>query len=142
MRTKNSHAVIVGSGRLGAYLAGSLSESGYSVIIIDRNADAFAELPTGFSGFTIEGNAVEFATLKRAKVDAAVLFAAVTGCDSVNLMTAQVARALFGVAAVASRVRDRELAEFCRELDIVPVPSVAIEAERFFAILRDQGGPA
>lgn len=139
MRNKNSYAIIVGCGRLGTFLAGSLSERGYSVVVIDRDADSFGELPVSFSGFTIEGNAGEFATLQRAKVATAQIFAAVTGSDSVNLMTAQIARALYQVPHVASRIYDRELEEFCRHLDVIPVPSVTIEAESFLDILGHSG---
>lgn len=136
MESKNSSAVIIGCGRLGGYLAGALSESGYSVVVIDRDADRFGELPASFSGFTVEGNADEFATLQRAKVGSAQIFAAVTDSDSVNLMTAQIARRLYRVPSVASRVYDRELEDFCRKQEIVPILSVTVEAESFFAILQ------
>lgn len=140
MKNESSYAIIVGCGRLGSFLAGSLSEHGYSVVVIDRDADRFAELPVSFSGFTIEGNAGEFATLERAKVATSQIFAAVTGSDSVNLMTSQIARALYQVPRVASRIYDRELEEFCRHLDIIPVPAVTIEAASFLEILSGDGG--
>lgn len=139
MRNESRYAVIVGCGRLGAFLASSLSEQGFSVVVIDRDGDCFAELSAGFSGFTIEGDAGEFLTLQRAKVDRARIFVAATGSDSVNLMSAQIARVRYAVPYVASRIYDRDLEDFCRSLDVFPMRAVAIEAESFLHTIEQRG---
>lgn len=129
MQSRGKYAVIVGCGKLGAYLAGALSECGCSVVVIDCDIGRFAELSTGFSGFTLEGDAIEFATMEQAKIGQAGLFFAMTGSDSVNLMTSQIARKYYNVAKVATRIYDPELEGFCRHMGLIPILPVTVTAE-------------
>jgi len=128
MKLRGKYAVIVGCGKLGAYLAGALSESGCSVIVIDRDSERFAELSTGFSGFAIEGDAIELATMEQAKTGQADLFLATTGSESVNLMTSQIARKYYNVAKVATRIYYPELEGFCLRLGLIPILPVTTTA--------------
>jgi len=61
LKAKRSYVVIVGCGRLGSFLANSLSREGYSVVVIDKSEEAFEALTAEYSGFRIEGNATEAA---------------------------------------------------------------------------------
>ncbi|HUX20370.1 MAG TPA: NAD-binding protein, partial [Spirochaetia bacterium] len=135
VQKRNGYSVIVGCGELGARLAGAFSESGQSVVIIDRDSERFSLLPPGFSGFTLEGDAVELLTLQRAKTGQASIFVATTESDSVNLFTCQTARTYYEVPTVACRIYDPELEEICRTKGIIPIPSIAVEAESFMALL-------
>ena len=49
------HIIIIGCGRVGARLASLLSSSGHSVVVIDKNPEAFERLEPSFKGKTIEG---------------------------------------------------------------------------------------
>jgi len=62
---------IAGCGRYGSLLANRLSSLGHSVVIIDRQENAFKALSTEFSGFTITGNAAELSVLREAKIEMA-----------------------------------------------------------------------
>jgi trk system potassium uptake protein TrkA len=97
---------IVGCGRLGSHLADRLSRKGHSVVVIDPEEAAFGLLSAEYSGFRVEGDATEFAVLKRAKADQADVLVASTNSDNVNLMVAQVASRLLGVPHVVARVVD------------------------------------
>ena len=44
------HVVVVGCGRVGSELAGTLEKSGHTVAVIDKNANAFRRLPAGHAG--------------------------------------------------------------------------------------------
>ena len=46
------HVVVVGCGRVGSGLAGSLEEQGHTVAVIDRRPTAFRRLPEDFAGRT------------------------------------------------------------------------------------------
>src|SRR5262245_51076855 len=49
------HVVVVGCGRVGSALALNLVESGHTVAVIDKRAEAFARLGPSFSGKTLTG---------------------------------------------------------------------------------------
>jgi trk system potassium uptake protein TrkA len=139
VRRENPYVVIVGCGKLGAFLAEAFSEDGCSVVVIDREGSRFAELSSAFSGFTIEGSAVELPTLEQAKTDQADVFVAATGSESVNLMTSQIARVRYKVPKIASRIYSQQLEEFCRGKGIIPIPAVSVEAASFLKILGRRG---
>jgi trk system potassium uptake protein TrkA len=109
-KNKRLYIIIVGCGRLGAYLANRFSRAGHSVVVIDGDAESFEKLSLHFSGFKIEGDATELQVLKQAKIDQADLLLATTDDDNINLMVAQVARKIFAVPRVMARVYtpDRE----------------------------------
>ncbi|MFO1533520.1 MAG: histidine--tRNA ligase, partial [Thermoplasmatota archaeon] len=46
------HVVVVGCGRVGSELAGTLEKDGHSVAVVDKNKSAFRRLPQGFGGTT------------------------------------------------------------------------------------------
>lgn len=104
----SNYIIIIGCGRLGAHLADRMSKAGDSVVIIDRDKNSFIRLSQDFSGFTIEGEAMELSMLKQAKVEAADALVAVTGNDNINLSVVQIADKLFGVSHTIARVKDEE----------------------------------
>ncbi|MDZ4120913.1 MAG: TrkA family potassium uptake protein, partial [Candidatus Cloacimonadaceae bacterium] len=101
---KTKYFVIIGCGRLGSTLANRLSAIGHSIVMIDRNNEAFEMLDTGFSGFKVFGDANEFFILKQAKAEKADVVLAVTSDDNLNIMLAQLCQTIFGVQRVIARI--------------------------------------
>lgn len=132
--------IIVGCGRLGATLANQLSGLGSSVVVIDHDEAAFQYLSTQFSGFQIVGNAAELAVLHQAKIEGADCLLAVTRCDNVNLMVAQVARTVFQVPKVVARVYDPNREQVYRQFGIDTISPTRLTADVFLDVLR--GEPA
>jgi trk system potassium uptake protein TrkA len=128
---KRQYVVIVGCGRFGSYLANRYSRDGSSVVVIDPNPDSFAALSADISGFTIEGNAFEYAVLRQAKTGKADLLVAASEKDSTNLFCAHVAKTHFRVPEVVARVYDPELARMYEGTGITTVSPLLIAAERF-----------
>lgn len=110
--------IIVGCGRLGSLVANRLSLVSHHVTVIDQRASAFSALSPEFSGFRLEGDATEFATLREADVRQADVVVVATESDNINLMVGQVARKLFGVQRVIARVDDPGREQIFYELDI------------------------
>lgn len=129
---KPQYVIIVGCGRFGSYLANRFSRAGSSVVVVDPDPGSFAALSADFSGFTIEGNAFEFAVLQQAKTGKADLLMAVTQKDSTNLFCAQVAKTHFQVPEVVARVYDPTLAEIFQGSGITTISPVLLAAESFF----------
>jgi len=67
------HVVVVGCGRVGSELAGTLEKSGHTVAVIDKNANAFRRLPAGYAGQRVVGFGFDRDNLEEAGIDRAVL---------------------------------------------------------------------
>jgi trk system potassium uptake protein TrkA len=98
-----------------------LSESGHSVVVIDKHRDAFRRL-TRYQGRTILGSGFDRETLIQADAGNADAFAAVTNGDNSNILCARVARDHFQIKHVVARIYDPNRAEIYMKLGI---PTVA-----------------
>jgi trk system potassium uptake protein len=119
------HVVVVGCGRVGSELAGTLERLGHTVAIVDKKKDAFRRLPKGFGGYRIVGFGFDRDTLEEAGVRDAGAFAAVTSGDNSNIMAARVARETFEVDRVVARIYDPRRAVIYQRLGIPTVATVS-----------------
>src|ERR1700709_622390 len=62
-------ALVVGCGRVGSAVAVRLAAGGWDVAVIDERAETFQRLGDSFPGITIEGHALDNATLLEAGID-------------------------------------------------------------------------
>jgi trk system potassium uptake protein TrkA len=95
--------VIVGCGRVGSRLATAMDGDGHDVTVLDINPDAFGRLPPEFKGTKKVGNGIDQDVLSRIGVGEADGFVASTQGDNRNVMSAQMAKHLFGVPRVVCR---------------------------------------
>jgi trk system potassium uptake protein TrkA len=136
--TNDRYIVVVGCGRLGSYLANSLSRAGNSVVMIDREEANFNDLSPDFSGFKVNGDATQVAVLKEAKLNKADVIIATTHEDNVNLMVAQVAQKIFNVPHVLARVFDPRREEVYAQLKVETISPTTLAAEMFLrAVAKD-----
>ncbi|MDH7600538.1 MAG: NAD-binding protein [Armatimonadota bacterium] len=126
--------VILGCGRVGSTIASVMSREGHDVTIIDQNADAFRRLSSDFSGKTIVGNGIDEDTLRRAELDRADAFVAVTNGDNRNIMSVQLAKVRFKVPKVVARIYDPIRAAAYAELGIETVCTTCVGA----GLIRDK----
>ena len=112
------HVIIVGCGRVGAFTAAALARDGHSVVIIDRDPLAFRLLPPNFAGATLQGYAFDKDTLEQAGIGEADALVAVTPGDNTNIITARVAKEVYRVPDVVSRIYDPQRAEIYRRYGI------------------------
>ena len=98
--------VIMGCGRVGAQLAALLDSEGHKVAILDTDDYSFRRLPSAFSGTALLGNGTDEDILKRAGIEEADAFVAVTQGDNRNVMAAQIAKHMFNVPKVICRIYD------------------------------------
>jgi trk system potassium uptake protein len=98
--------VILGCGRVGAALATMMSAEGHHVTIIDLSPDAFRRLDADFPGTQLIGDGTDEEILRRAGLEEADAFAAVTNGDNRNIMAAQIAKHILKVPKVICRIYD------------------------------------
>lgn len=128
--------VILGCGRVGALIAGSLSAN-HDVTVIDWNSGSFSRLSTEFAGQTFVGNGIDSDVLRAAGVAEASLFLALTDGDNRNLMASQVARTL-GAEHVVARVYDPIRAEVFNGRGITTVSPTVRGAARLFELVTGE----
>jgi trk system potassium uptake protein TrkA len=98
--------VIMGCGRVGATLAERLDREGHDVTVIDTNSNAFSRIDPQFAGTILVGTGIDEDVLRRAGIEEATGFAAVTDDDNANIMASQIAKLVFDVPNVSARVYD------------------------------------
>ncbi|MEE9399762.1 MAG: TrkA family potassium uptake protein [Dehalococcoidales bacterium] len=98
--------VIMGCGRVGAQLASLLDADGHEVTVLDNNAYSFRRLPPTFGGTALLGNGIDEEAQKRAGIEEADVFVALTQGDNRNVMAAQIAKHIFNVPRVLCRIYD------------------------------------
>jgi trk system potassium uptake protein TrkA len=121
--------VIMGCGRVGSRLAGLLDIEGHSVTILDIDAYSFRRLPTEFSGTALVGNGTDEESLKKAGIEDADAFLALTQGDNRNLMASQIAKNIFKVPRVLCRTYDPLRRELFSSLGIETFSPTTIFAQ-------------
>ena len=100
------YVIIAGCRKVGSNLALELSQENHDVVVIDSDPSHFEALGSGFNGVTVTGLPIDEDVLRSAGVEQADALAAVTDDDNMNIMVSQVARELFHVPHVITRVYD------------------------------------
>jgi trk system potassium uptake protein len=119
------HVVVVGCGRVGSELAGTLEKSGHTVAVIDKNPNAFRRLPPGYAGQRVVGFGFDRDNLVEAGIERAGAVAAVTNGDNSNILVARIARESFGIERVVARIYDPRRAAIYQRLGIPTVATVS-----------------
>jgi trk system potassium uptake protein len=119
------HIVVIGCGRVGSELAGSLEAGGHTVAIVDKNARAFRRLPTDFRGTKVVGFGFDRDHLAEAGIEGAGAFASVTNGDNSNILCARIARETYRIERVVARIYDPRRALIYQRLGIPTVATVA-----------------
>ena len=110
--------VIMGCGRVGARLARLLDKDGHTVTVLDTDAYSFRRLPPTFVGTALLGSGTNEEALKRAGIEEADVFIALTQGDNRNLLATQTAKHIFKVPRVVCRIYDPLRAELYNTLGI------------------------
>ena len=100
------NVVIMGCGRVGARLAGMLDAEGNSVTVLDTDSYSFRRLAPDFGGSALIGNGTDEEALKRAGIEDADIFVALTQGDNRNVLAAQIAKHIFNVPRAVCRIYD------------------------------------
>ena len=133
------NVVILGCGRVGSTLANALEDLGHQVSVIDQDPNSFRRLGPTFEGRTVTGVGFDPDVLRRAGIEQADAFAAVSSGDNSNIIATRVAREEFGVDNVAARIYDQGRAEVFERLGIPTVATVGWTADQLIRRLVPAG---
>jgi trk system potassium uptake protein TrkA len=132
------YVVIMGCGRVGARLAQQLVRAGHEVIVMDMLPAAFERLGREFTGSTMVGNGIDHDDLVKAGIERADAFAAVTQGDNRNIMAAQIAKHVFKVPRVVTRIYDPIRQDTFKALGLDAISPTVIGAQVFYSMLTGE----
>ncbi len=98
-------ALIIGGGKVGAYLARALSSEGHTVTIIEADPDRAQGLGDRSRSLVLAGDGTQVDVLNRADAARSDWVLGVTGKDEANLVACQLAKTL-GAKRVIARLND------------------------------------
>jgi trk system potassium uptake protein TrkA len=131
--------LIMGCGRTGSQLASMLDAEGHQITILDTNDSSFRRLPPGFKGTALVGDGTSEDTLRKAGLENADAFVAVTQGDNRNIMAAQIAKHIFKVPKVLLRIYDPLRRELYNTLGLEAFSPTTIFAQLLKDNLVDRG---
>ena len=132
------YVIIMGCGRVGARLANMLVDAGHEVLVLDLNPAAFDRLGSEFSGQTLVGNGIDLAVLVKAGIERADAFAAVTQGDNRNIMASQIAKHMYSVKHVVTRIYDPIRQDTFQTLGLDAISPTVIGAQVFYSMLTGE----
>ena len=132
------YVIIMGCGRVGARLANLLVSAGHEVLVMDTSPGAFERLGRDFPGSTMVGNGIDSDDLIKAGIARADALAAAPQGDNRNIMAAQLAKHVFKVTRVVTRIYDPIRQDTFKALGLDAVSPTVIGAEVFFGMLTGE----
>ena len=130
--------IIMGCGRVGSSLASKLDDENHSVTILDLDSHSFRRLPGNFKGTAMVGSGTDQGTLDRAGASNANMFIALTQGDNRNLTAVQIAKHIYGVPRVISRVYDDNRAKIFEKLGVETFSSTGIISNMMHDIIANK----
>lgn len=127
--------IVMGCGRVGEQVCRFLDAEGHNVTVIDSNPEALAHLGPDFRGRKICGVGFDKDVLIKAGIEQADGFVASSPSDNANIVAARIARNVFHVPRVVTRLYDPRRAEIYRRLGLVTISMTTWGAERIAEVL-------
>jgi trk system potassium uptake protein TrkA len=100
------YIVIAGGGKIGAFLAKSLSLKGHKITLIEKKPETAKYLSENLNVMIINGDSSDLSTLSDINLESADRFVAVSGSDEDNLVSCQLAKTLYKVPITIARIND------------------------------------
>jgi len=126
--------VIMGCGRVGARFASLMDAEGHDVTVLDNDTYSFRRLPSSFGGTALFGNGIDEEAQKRAGIEEADVFVALTQGDNRNVMSCQIAKHIFNVPRVMCRIYDPLREEMYSTLGLETISPTKVFAQ----LLKDK----
>ena len=128
--------IVMGCGRVGSQVSNVLAGQGHNVTVIDhRDTDAAARLGPNFKGRLISGLGFDRNILIESGVEHADAFVAASSSDNANIDAARIARNIFKVPRVVTRLYDPRRAEIYQRLGLITISTTTWGAERVYELV-------
>lgn len=127
--------IVMGCGRVGSQVSQILVSQGHQVTVIDHDTNATGRLGPEFKGRIVNGLGFDRSVLLKAGIENAEGFVAASSSDNANIVAARIARSIFRVPRVVTRLYDPVRAEIYQRLGLTTVSSTSWGAERIVEVV-------
>ena len=100
------YVLVVGAGKVGLNVARSLARLGHEFLLVEQRRSRYDLLADEMEEHLLYGDGTEMWVLEEGGISRADLVVAVTGDDEDNVVIAQLAKHVYGVAKVVARVNN------------------------------------
>lgn len=107
------------------------SSHGMDVVIIDVLEDAFDKLSPSYTGFTVGADACDIRALENADIKKTGAVLVATGDDNINIMVSQIAKVIYAVPTVVTRLYDTKKEVLLKDSGISVIYPAKLEIEAF-----------
>ena len=135
-KTTTEMTVVIGCSRFGATIASQNSKSGKYTAIIDINPKAFRKLDTDYSGYTIEGNAMDKDILAQSNIEKATEIDIMTNDDNTNIFLALLVLHYYKAPLIIVRLQDEKKASLLDDSRIKLISPALLSMNNYYEIIE------
>jgi trk system potassium uptake protein len=125
-RQNKERIIIVGCSSFGSAVVDMFTDQNQNIVMIDKNEKALSKLSSSFKGFFIEGDATDIDLLDLAGAKDTDMLIAATNDDNTNIMIAQIAKHVFNIKKVITRVNDTSKQSSYNAMDIITISPIIL----------------
>lgn len=129
--------VVIGCSRFGATVACSNCRLGHYSSIIDINPKAFRKLDSDYSGYIIEGNAMDPDILAQSNIKNATEVDIVTNDDNTNIYLASMVLAYYKAPLIIVRLQDEKKAELLGDSRIKIISPALLSINSYYNLVNN-----
>ncbi|MDD2534750.1 MAG: TrkA family potassium uptake protein [Eubacteriales bacterium] len=122
--------IVIGCGKVGSSLARQLVSIGHDVVIIESDSKLMSQADD-IDCIKITGIPIDRDVLKQAGIQTADVVCAVTQNDNINIMTAQIAKDVFNVKQIITRIFNPVSKEAFDEFGLNTICSTELTVDAF-----------
>ena len=128
--------MILGASRAGIALMKRLIEKGHTCVLVDRNAQE-VERNLNLDVLTVDGVIIDTDVLKEADMGSMDIVCAMSDSENQNLMASQIARDIFQVKNVITRVFGADDYHLFDETGFLSISSTVLTADAFLRAIEE-----
>lgn len=129
--------IIIGCGKVGSSLAAALIEQDQDVVIVDSDPALILAADT-LDCIKITGVPIDRDVLRQAGIETADVVCAVTQNDNINIMASQIAREIFGVKRIYTRVFNPSSRGVFNDLGLESICSTQLTVQAFIRAIQEE----
>lgn len=129
--------LVIGCGRVGSSLALTLSKSGHDVAVLEKSQAKLDNIKNTFPGLVFCGVPIDNDVLKSAGIASCDVVCAVTDEENTNITVSQIAKEIYKVKTVLTRVFDPHKGEIFENFGLHTVCSTALTADAIISALDE-----
>ncbi len=126
--------LIIGAGRLGAWIAISLQNEGRNVTVLDKDKESLAKLDDDFQGFTDVGDATDLSVLESNGIEKCDMVIITTEDDNTNLYLADVCLNVYNINKIFIRLNDSNKVKLLDGTRIKAICPFLLSVEKFYSM--------